>query len=79
MAKFAYNNAKNAGTGYTSFELNCDYYTQAPLQWKHWFSIPMKISRWANNQDQKIDNYLQREPLACLRAIKAITQYGHKT
>ena len=26
MAKFAYNNAKNASTGYTSFELNCKYY-----------------------------------------------------
>ena len=25
MAKFAYNNAKNASTGYTSFELNCRY------------------------------------------------------
>ena len=26
MAKFAYNNAKNASTGYTPFELNCSYY-----------------------------------------------------
>ena len=26
MAEFAYNNAKNACTGYTSFELNCGYY-----------------------------------------------------
>ncbi len=26
MAKFAYNNAKNASTGYTPFELCCDYY-----------------------------------------------------
>ena len=26
MAKFAYNNAKNASTGYTSFELNCKYH-----------------------------------------------------
>ena len=25
MAKFAYNNAKNASTGYTPFELNCGY------------------------------------------------------
>ena len=28
MAKFAYNNAKNASTGYTLFELNCGYYLQ---------------------------------------------------
>ena len=26
MAKFAYNNAKNASTGYILFELNCGYY-----------------------------------------------------
>ena len=27
MAEFAYNNAKNASTGYTSFELNCGYHS----------------------------------------------------
>ena len=26
MAKFVYNNAKNASTGYTPFELNCGYH-----------------------------------------------------
>ena len=26
MAEFAYNNAKNVSTGYTPFELNCDYH-----------------------------------------------------
>ena len=26
MAKFAYNNAKNASIGHMPFELNCDYY-----------------------------------------------------
>ena len=26
MAEVAYNNAKNASTGYTSFELNCEYH-----------------------------------------------------
>ncbi len=26
MAEFAYNNAKNASTGHTSFKLNCGYY-----------------------------------------------------
>ncbi len=29
MAKFAYNNVKNASTGHTSFELNCGYQSQA--------------------------------------------------
>ena len=28
IAEFAYNNAKNASTGYTPFELNCRYYPQ---------------------------------------------------
>ena len=28
MAEFAYNNAKNANTGYTPFELNCGYHFQ---------------------------------------------------
>ena len=26
MAKFAYNNVKNASTGHTPFELNCGYH-----------------------------------------------------
>ena len=26
MAEFAYNNAKNASTGHTPFELNCSYH-----------------------------------------------------
>ena len=26
MAEFAYNNAKNTSTGYTSFEFNCKYH-----------------------------------------------------
>ena len=29
MAEFAYNNAKNTSTGYTSFELNCGFYPRA--------------------------------------------------
>ncbi len=29
MAKFVYNNTKNASTGYTPFELNCRYHFQA--------------------------------------------------
>ncbi len=29
MAEFAYNNAKNASTGHTPFELNCGFYPRA--------------------------------------------------
>ncbi len=32
MAKFAYNNAKNASTGHTPFELNCGFYPQASYE-----------------------------------------------
>ena len=28
MAEFAYNNAINTSTGYTSFELNCDFHSR---------------------------------------------------
>ncbi len=29
MAEFTYNNAKNASTSHTPFELNCDFHPQA--------------------------------------------------
>ena len=32
MAKFAYNNAKDASTGYTPFELNCGYHPRVSYE-----------------------------------------------
>ncbi len=32
MAKFAYNNAKNASIGYTPFKFNCDYHFRASYE-----------------------------------------------
>ena len=32
MAEFAYNNAKHASTGYTSFELNCGYHLRVSYE-----------------------------------------------
>ncbi len=32
MAKFAYNNLKNASTGHTPFELNCGFYLQVSYE-----------------------------------------------
>ena len=32
MAKFAYNHAKNASTGYTPFQLNCGYHSYISLK-----------------------------------------------
>ena len=34
MAEFAYNNAKNASTGYTPFELNCRYHFRVSYEEK---------------------------------------------
>ena len=34
MAEFAYNNAKNASTGHTFFDLNCDYHPRVPFKEK---------------------------------------------
>ncbi len=32
MAEFAYNNAKNASTGYTLFKLNCGYHPRVSFE-----------------------------------------------
>ncbi len=32
MAEFAYNNAENASTGHTLFELNCGYHSRASYE-----------------------------------------------
>ncbi len=32
MAEFTYNNAKNASTGHTSFELNCGYHPRVSFE-----------------------------------------------
>ncbi len=32
MAKFDYNNAKNASTGHTPFELNCGYHLRVSFE-----------------------------------------------
>ena len=32
MAGFAYNNAKNASTGYTPFKFNCDFHLQVSFK-----------------------------------------------
>ena len=34
MAEFAYNNAKNASTGHTPFELNCGYHLRMSYEEK---------------------------------------------
>ena len=42
MAEFAYNNAKNASTGYTLFELNCKYHPRVSYKEKEIFDLRSK-------------------------------------
>ena len=59
MAKFAYNNAKNASTGQTLFELNCKYYS--------WLSYKENISPYFKSK-------LADKLLAELRELMIICQ-----
>ncbi len=77
MVKFAYNNVKNASTGHTPFELNCGYHLWASYK-EDVDPCSVKISRQTSDQAQRADNRLQREPLACTRASKAIQQRACK-
>ena len=43
MAKFAYNNVKNASTGYTLFKLNCGYYPCISYKEKEIFDPHFKL------------------------------------
>ena len=53
MAKFAYNNAKNASTGYTPFELNCRYYPHISYKEKETFNLCSK-SKTAEKLSSKL-------------------------
>ena len=51
MAEFAYNNAKNASTGFTPFELNCGYHPR--VSYKEDLDPPSK-SRTAEELSSKL-------------------------
>ena len=57
MAGFAYNNIKNANTGYTLFDLNYSYHLHIFLR-KHWFLYLIKNNWQVISQTIRIDNYL---------------------
>ena len=58
MAEFAYNNAKNAGTGYTRFELNCGYHP--------WISYEEDLNpRSQLKNAEKLSSKLQSLMAAC--------------
>ena len=55
MAEFAYNNAKNASTRYTSFELNCRYHPR--VSYKEDFN-PCSKSRTAEELSSKLREFM---------------------
>ena len=58
MAKFAYNIAKNASNGFTSFELNCGYHL--------WVSYKEKLNPYSQSKTaEKLSSELQNLMAAC--------------
>ena len=55
MAEFAYNNAKNASTGHTLFELNYEYYPQ--VSYKEDLNLRSK-SKIAKDLSSKLQNLM---------------------
>ena len=62
IAEFAYNNAKNASTGYTSFKLNCQYHLR--ISYKHNLN-PRSQSKTA----KKLSSELQNLMAACQQIL----------
>ena len=55
IAKFPYNNAKNASTGHTPFELNCGYHSQ--ILYKNKVN-PRSKSKSANNLSKELKDLM---------------------
>ena len=71
MAEFAYNNAKNASTGHTPFELNCGYHPSVSIWRKHQSFFPVENSLRAIGRATRADDCLPGEPPSCSKASKA--------
>ncbi len=56
MAEFAYNNAKNASTGHTSFKLNCGYYPKVSFKEN---VNPRSRSRSANELTEELRELME--------------------
>ena len=54
MAKFAYNNAKNASTGHTLFELNCGYHPRMLYKEKVNFRFKLKLANKLSAELRKL-------------------------
>ena len=56
MTEFAYNNTKNANTGYTLFELNCGYYPKISFEEN---INPRSKSRFANKLAKELRELIE--------------------
>ncbi len=56
MAEFVYNNAKNASTGHTPFQLNCGYHPR--VSFKEDFNLRLK-SRSANKLAKELGKLIK--------------------
>ena len=56
MAEFVYNNAKNASTGHTQFELNCGYHPRVSFEED---VDPHLRSRYANKLAEKLRELIE--------------------
>ncbi len=65
MAKFAYNNAKNASTGHTPFELNCGYHPRVSFKED---VDPRSRSRFANELVEELRELIE---VCCQNLLQA--------
>ena len=71
MAEFAYNNAKNASTGHTPFELNCGYHFLRFFWERHQSLFPIKNGQRTIQWSKRADDRLSKEPPSCSGASEA--------
>ena len=60
MAEFAYNNAKNASTSYTAFELNCKYHFRVFYKEEEILDLHFK-----SKTTEKLSSKLQKLMIIC--------------
>ena len=74
MAEFAYNNVKNAGTGFMLFELNCRYHSQVFISRRPWSPLTAKNRGRTILRAPRVDDRLLAELPPRTKASKASPQ-----
>ena len=70
MAEFVYNNAKNASTGHTAFELNCGLSSDV-IQGRNRPPLQVEVSGRIISSTKRADDCLSRESPPRSRTLKA--------